>query len=143
MISLVWNRPRYDKGPGTRIMAHKRSSCSSPGQRTNLSVWSATAPVTPSPSLSHNVRADVCVVGAGIAGMTVAYLLAREGQSVVVIDKNQLGSGETSHTSAHLSNEIDAGYRRIEHLHGEKGARLVAQSHSAAINQIESIVKEE
>jgi glycine/D-amino acid oxidase-like deaminating enzyme/nitrite reductase/ring-hydroxylating ferredoxin subunit len=82
-------------------------------------------------------------VGAGVAGMTVAYLLAREGQSVVLIDKNQVGSGETSRTSAHLSNEIDASYRGIEHLHGEKGARLVAQSHSAAIDQIESIVKEE
>ena len=131
-------------------MAHKASSSphksrldSSSSQRTNLSVWSATAPVTVAPSLDNNVRADVCIVGAGIAGMTTAYLLAREGQSVVVIDKNQVGYGETSHTSAHLSNEIDASYRGIEHLHGEKGARLVAQSHSAAITQIESIVKEE
>jgi len=82
-------------------------------------------------------------VGAGIAGLTTAYLLVREGQSVVLIDKNQVGRGETSHTSAHLSNEIDAGYRRIEHLHGEKGARLVARSHSVAITQIESIVEEE
>jgi len=82
-------------------------------------------------------------VGAGIAGMTTAYLLAREGQSVVLVDKNQVGRGETSHTSAHLSNEIDAGYRHIEHLHGAKGARLVAQSHSSAITQIESIVNEE
>lgn len=69
--------------------------------------------------------------------MTTAYLLAREGQSVVLIDKNQVGRGETLHTSAHLSSEIDASYRQIEHLHAEKGARLVAQSHSSAITQIE------
>jgi glycine/D-amino acid oxidase-like deaminating enzyme/nitrite reductase/ring-hydroxylating ferredoxin subunit len=133
-------------------MARKASSSSgksktppdpSSSQRANLSVWSATAPVTHTASLNNNVRADVCVVGAGIAGMTVAYLLAREGQSVVLIDKNQIGQGETSHTSAHVSNEIDASYREIEHLHGEQGARLVAQSHSSAITQIESIVNEE
>jgi glycine/D-amino acid oxidase-like deaminating enzyme/nitrite reductase/ring-hydroxylating ferredoxin subunit len=132
-------------------MAQKTSSArrktipmrSSSSQRTNLSVWSATTPVTHTPSLSNNVRADVCIVGAGIAGMTTAYLLAREGQSVVLIDKNQVGHGETFHTSAHLSNEIDASYRHIEHLHGEKGARLVAQSHDSAITKIESIVNEE
>ena len=132
-------------------MAHKTSSAprktprmrSSSSQRTNLSVWSATAPVTHTPSLNNNVRADVCIVGAGIAGMTTAYLLAREGQSVVLIDKNRVGHGETSHTSAHLSSEIDASYRQIEQLHGEKGARLVAQSHGAAITEIESIVNEE
>jgi len=132
-------------------MAHNGSSTSrkisrvgsSSSQRTNLSVWSATAPVTRTPSLNNNVRADVCVVGAGIAGLTTAYLLTRERQSVVLIDKNEAGRGETSNTSAHLSSEIDASYREIEHLHGEKGARLVAQSHGSAIAQIESIVDDE
>src|ERR1019366_296643 len=89
------------------------------------------------------INADVCIVGAGIAGMTTAYLLAREGRSVVILDKSQIGSGETAHTTAHLSSVIDAGYREIEVLHGTKGAQLVAQSHTAAIAQIESIVAEE
>jgi glycine/D-amino acid oxidase-like deaminating enzyme len=75
--------------------------------------------------------------------MTTAYLLAREGKSVAILDKNQIGSGETALTTAHLSNVIDAGYREIEVLHGAKGAQLVAQSHTAAIAQIESIVAEE
>jgi len=127
-----------------RVLARRRSRPkSSSRERTNLSVWCATAPVIHGATLGNNVRADVCVVGGGIAGLTTAYLLAHEGQSVVVIDKNRVGDGETSHTSAHLSNEIDASYREIERLHGEKGARLVAQSHSSAIAQIESLVQEE
>jgi glycine/D-amino acid oxidase-like deaminating enzyme len=75
--------------------------------------------------------------------MTTAYLLAREGKSVVVLDKGQIGSGETAYTTAHLSNVIDSGYLEIERMHGAKGARLVAQSHTAAIAQIESIVADE
>jgi glycine/D-amino acid oxidase-like deaminating enzyme/nitrite reductase/ring-hydroxylating ferredoxin subunit len=75
--------------------------------------------------------------------MTTAYLLALEGRSVTILDKSRIGSGETAYTSAHLSNVIDAGYREIERLHGAKGARLVAQSHTAAIDQIESIISEE
>src|SRR5450631_1633150 len=108
-----------------------------------VSLWSSTSKEPSIPALDKNIAADVCIVGAGIAGMTTAYLLAREGKSVVILDKNQIGAGETAYTTAHLSNVIDAGYREIEDLHGAKGARLVAQSHSAAITQIESIIAEE
>ena len=109
----------------------------------NTSIWSATSPEFKLPVLKTNARADVCVVGAGIAGLTTAYLLAKEGKSVIVIDKNSIGQGETANTTAHLSNEIDATYRKIELLHGEKGARLAAESHTAAIDRIESIVSRE
>ena len=54
-----------------------------------------------------------------------------------------MGQGETINTSAHLSNEIDATYREIARLHLEKGARMAAESHTAAISKIESIVAEE
>src|ERR1700680_2017800 len=108
--------------------------------REGVSLWSATSKEPSIPALDKNISADVCIVGAGIAGMTTAYLLAREGRSVVILDKNQIGLGETAYTTAHLSNVIDAGYREIEVHHGAKGARLVAQSHTAAISQIESIV---
>ena len=108
-----------------------------------VSLWSATSKEPSTPTLDKNSSADVCIVGAGIAGLSTAYLLAREGKSVVVLDKNQIGSGETAYTTAHLSNVIDAGYREIELRHGPKGAQLIAQSHTAAITQIESIVAEE
>ncbi len=113
------------------------------GQSENQSIWSATAQVRSSPALAENLHVDVCVIGSGIAGMTTAYLIAREGKSVVVLDKNQIGQGETSHTTAHLSNFLDATYTEIEHLHGAKGTRLAAESHTSAIDQIESIVAEE
>jgi glycine/D-amino acid oxidase-like deaminating enzyme len=116
-----------------------RSSVSMRG----LSIWCATAAPFASPVLEQNARADVCVVGAGIAGLTTAYLLAREGKSVVVLEKDKIGGGETSHTSALLSNVMDAGYRRIEDLRGKTGARLAAQSHSSAITRIDYIVAKE
>jgi glycine/D-amino acid oxidase-like deaminating enzyme len=108
-----------------------------------LSIWCATAVPFPAPALERNVRADVCVLGAGIAGLTTAYLLAREGKSVVVVEKGKVGGGETSQTSGHLSNVMGAGYRRIESLLGEDGARLAADSHSSAITRIDYIVARE
>ena len=45
-----------------------------------ISSWMATAKVPSRASLKENIKTDVCVVGAGIAGMTTAYLLASEGK---------------------------------------------------------------
>lgn len=108
-----------------------------------ISIWMVTAEVPAQSSLTESMHADVCIVGAGIAGMTTAYLLAREGKSVVVLDDGRIGGGMTERTTAHLSNALDDRYFEIERLHGEKGARLAARSHTAAIDRIEAIIAEE
>jgi glycine/D-amino acid oxidase-like deaminating enzyme/nitrite reductase/ring-hydroxylating ferredoxin subunit len=95
------------------------------------------------PRLDADVTADVCVVGAGIAGLTAAYLLAREGKSVVVVDDGTIGGGQTERTTAHLTNVLDDRYYFLEELHGEDGLRLAAESHTAAIDMIEMVVKRE
>ena len=102
------------------------------------SVWMATD-VPELPTLTHDIRTNVCIVGAGIAGMTTAYLLARAGRAVVVIDDGPIGGGETGRTTAHITAALDDFYTEIEKLHGEEGARIAAESHTAAINRVEAI----
>lgn len=108
-----------------------------------LSVWLTNSRIRQGSPLSRNVTADVAVIGAGIAGMTTAYLLARQGQSVVVIDDGPVGSGETGRTTAHLTAALDDRYYEIKRLHGELGAKYAAQSHVRAIDQIEEIATRE
>jgi glycine/D-amino acid oxidase-like deaminating enzyme/nitrite reductase/ring-hydroxylating ferredoxin subunit len=107
------------------------------------SVWMATASTPIQPRLRENISTDVCIVGAGIAGMTTAYLLAREGRSVVLIDDGAIGGGMTGRTTAHLTNAYDDRYAEMEKLHGAEGARLIAESHTAAIDKVEEIAREE
>jgi glycine/D-amino acid oxidase-like deaminating enzyme len=107
------------------------------------SVWMATTEVPQFPPLTQDLRANVCIVGAGIAGMTTAYLLARAGRAVVLIDDGQLGGGETSRTTAHLTAALDDRYYNIARLHGDEGARLAAESHMSAIHRIETIASME
>lgn len=107
------------------------------------SVWAATATMPPQPELTEDVDADVCIVGAGIAGLTTAYLLARAGKKVVVLDDGPIAGGQTQRTTAHLSNAIDDRYFEIERLHGPEGARLAAESHTAAIERIGTIARAE
>src|SRR5687768_3420719 len=96
------------------------------------SVWMDTVKTPPEHApLTERISADVCVVGAGIAGMTTAYLLSREGKSDVVLDHGPVGGGMTGRTTAHLFNALDDRYFKLERLHGEDGARLAAESHTA------------
>ena len=107
------------------------------------SVWTASRPEFSSRPLTQSLDTDVCIVGAGITGLSTAYCLSCEGKSVVVLDDGPIGGGMTERTTAHLSNVIDDGYVEIERLHGEEGARLAADSHTAAIDRIETIVTSE
>ena len=113
-----------------------------PGPK-NQPLWWDGVTLPEFPTLRSNVRADVCVVGAGIAGLTTAYLLATEGRSVVVIDDGPPASGMTGATSAHLVTAIDRGYSEIEGKRGAEAARLAAESHGAAIDRIDEIVRSE
>jgi glycine/D-amino acid oxidase-like deaminating enzyme/nitrite reductase/ring-hydroxylating ferredoxin subunit len=97
---------------------------------------------TPAP-LAEDLRTEVCVIGAGLAGVTAGYLLATAGKRVIVVDDGPIGGGETGRTTAHLSHALDDRYHVLERLHGVEGARMAAASHAAAIDRIESIVRHE
>lgn len=106
-------------------------------------VWTSTAKLPAYSALTSDTSADVCLVGAGIAGLTTAYLLTQVGKRVVVVDDGGIGSGMTALTTAHLANALDDRYFSIEQMHGERGARLAAESHTVAIDRIEAIVARE
>lgn len=88
-------------------------------------------------------RADVVVVGAGIAGLSVAYHLLRAGRSVMVLERAGVGVGETGRTTAHLADALDDHYYLLERAHGRDGARLAAESHRAGIESIAAIAAQE
>ena len=108
-------------------------------------MWTGHLPRTvayPASDVGSLDEADVCVVGSGIAGLTTAYALARSGRSVVVLEARGVGSGETSHTSAHLASALDDRFTVLERLHGLSGSRLAAESHATAIDFLERLVDE-
>jgi glycine/D-amino acid oxidase-like deaminating enzyme len=83
---------------------------------------------------------EVCVIGAGIAGLSVAYELTRRGTPVMVIDQARPGAGETGDTTAHLSCALDDHFYSLERTCGGDAAKQAAASHRAAIDRIEEIV---
>jgi len=110
---------------------------------THISCWTDTVKPLEFLKLTDPIKTQVAIVGAGIAGLSVAYCLAKAGKQVVVFEDGLIGSGETGRTTAHIANALDDRYSEIESLFGEDGARLAAESHTAAISRIEQICQEE
>jgi glycine/D-amino acid oxidase-like deaminating enzyme/nitrite reductase/ring-hydroxylating ferredoxin subunit len=90
--------------------------------------------------LDRDISVDVAIVGGGIAGMTTGYSLAKAGKTVAVLEDGDLASGETGRTTAHITHALDDRYYNIEKFHGKLGAKLAAESHTAAIEMVERIV---
>jgi glycine/D-amino acid oxidase-like deaminating enzyme len=109
----------------------------------SVSSWMATGDTPESPPLVRDEKADVVIVGAGIAGLTTAYHLLLDTRSVVVLDDGRVGGGETARTTGHLVTALDTRWLELEKLHGAKGARMAAESHALAISKIESIARTE
>jgi gamma-glutamylputrescine oxidase len=73
----------------------------------NWSIWHEGAPRTVFPALEGEQRFDVCVIGAGITGLTLAQRLKDAGRSVAIVDMRSVGSGVTGSTSGHLTAVLD------------------------------------
>ena len=108
----------------------------------NQSPWLAGHDRNPNAPLTADLTTDVCVVGAGIAGLSVAAEAALAGLKVVVLEATAVAAGETSMTSAHLTNVFDAGFTYIERHAGADATRIAANAHMAAIERIETIARE-
>jgi len=76
-------------------------------------LWSATREAPRFEALDRDLDVDIAIVGAGVSGLTAAVLLSRTGLRVVVLERDRIGSGETGHTTSHLTEAVDASYQRI------------------------------
>ena len=87
-------------------------------------------------ALQSNIDTDVCIIGAGIAGISTAQELVSRGRDVVMIETRDVLSGESVRTNGHLTNDLDDGYVEIAKKHGEEGAKTAAESHAWARDRV-------
>ncbi len=109
----------------------------------SVSHWMQSIDMPTYATLSEDIDVDVCIIGGGLAGLTTAYLLQQEGRKVCVLEGFEIGSGQTGRTTAQFTYSLDERYYQLEKHHGEKGAKLAAESHETAIKKAVEIITKE
>ena len=102
--------------------------------------WIDSAPIPTFPKLQSNINVGVLVVGAGITGITTAYLLKKTGSTVAMIERERVALIDTGHTTAHLTYVTDVQLHELARNFGEDHAQAAWDSGKAAIEEIERIV---
>jgi glycine/D-amino acid oxidase-like deaminating enzyme/nitrite reductase/ring-hydroxylating ferredoxin subunit len=105
------------------------------------SLWMQQDVAAHEPRLEGSLRCDTVVIGAGIAGLSVAYEMAMADRMVIVVDRGRIAGGMTSRTTAHLAPVCDDGVSSLIRLRGEETAKLFQESQEVAVDRIEAIVK--
>src|SRR5262245_45615640 len=93
--------------------------------RASRSYWIESASLPAFPRLDQDASADVVVVGGGMTGLTTAYLLARGGRSVVLLERRRCAEVDTAFTSAHLTMVTDTRLKDLVDQLGRAHAQAV------------------
>ena len=106
------------------------------------SVWNSEVNFRKRDTLRENIKCDILVIGAGMAGLLTAYMLEKSGRDVIVIDAKSIGSGVTKNTTAKITCQHDLIYNKLIKEFGEEGALQYAKANELAIKRYKEIIEE-
>ena len=92
-------------------------------------------------TLPSDLETDICIVGAGIFGLTCAYYLSKLGFNVIVLEKDDIGKKATAHTTAKITSQHGLFYDYLISNYGKQFAHDYLEANEQAIENIENIVK--
>ena len=103
--------------------------------------YAATADLLPSqPQLRGNIRADVCVVGAGYTGLSAALHLAEMGYDVAVVDAQRIGFGASGRNGGQLGSGQRMEQDGLQKLLGKDTAKHLWQMGEEAKDLVKSLI---
>ncbi|MFR0985689.1 MAG: NAD(P)/FAD-dependent oxidoreductase, partial [Frisingicoccus sp.] len=107
------------------------------------SIWEKNLSIPERGQLEETIKTDVCIIGAGMAGILTGYLLQKQGLGVVILEADRIGSGQTRGTTAKITSQHGLIYSRLCRNFGTAGAWQYASANEAAIDTYERIIDEE
>lgn len=106
------------------------------------SYWLDSAPDTNYPTLKEDIDTDILIVGGGLAGLSCAYALHKEGFKITILEADRIAQGASAHTTAKITSQHGLIYGKIKSKLGEELAQQYAEANEKAIDEIGKIVKE-
>lgn len=105
------------------------------------SIWSKTCNLKPRETLHGNVKTEIAVIGAGMAGILIAYQLQQAGKEVILLEADRIASGQTKNTTAKITSQHGMSYYRFLKKYGEQKAKQYALANETAIQEYRNLVK--
>lgn len=93
------------------------------------------------PRLRGRQRADIAIIGGGITGCISAYLFARAGVRVVLIDAARIARGSTAASTALLMQEPDVNFRDLAARYGTPTAARVWRRSGGAVKGLTGLLR--
>lgn len=107
-----------------------------------ISIWSLETELDKREKLMQDIKVDVVVIGAGMAGILNAYFLQQKGLNIVVIEANEIASGVTKNTTAKITSQHDLIYDSFISKIGKELAGQYARANEQAIKLYKKIIEE-
>jgi glycine/D-amino acid oxidase-like deaminating enzyme/nitrite reductase/ring-hydroxylating ferredoxin subunit len=105
--------------------------------------WFESSHLPSFPAPAADLHVDVLVVGAGITGITAAYLLKKAGRKVALVDRERVASRDTGHTTAHVTYVTDVRLSELVKRFGRDHAQAIWDANAAGMEQIAHLVSAE
>ena len=94
-------------------------------------------------NLNKDISTDVCIIGAGIFGLTCGYYLSKSGFKVTIVDKSDICRKTTGHTTAKITSQHGLFYSYLIDTYGEQFAKDYLSANEEAIRNIKNIIDTE
>lgn len=93
--------------------------------------------------LDKDIFTDVCIIGAGIFGLTCGYYLSKSGLRVTIVDKSDVARKTTGHTTAKITSQHGLFYTYLIDTFGEQFAKDYLFANEEAIENIKNLIDTE
>lgn len=95
------------------------------------------------PKLTEDISVDVCIVGAGLVGITSAYYLSYSDLKVAVIERDTICSHVSGMSTAKITSQHNLFYDYLINSNGKEYAKEYLSANEEAIQRIKGIIKKE
>ena len=99
------------------------------------SIWTSETPLPRFPSLRGEIRADVLVIGGGLAGLLCARRLTELGVETVLAEADLICGGVTKNTTAKITSQHGLIYDKLLRRFGAERAKMYLEANQAALGE--------
>lgn len=94
-------------------------------------------------SLEKDEETEICIIGAGMFGLTTAYYLSLLGKKVIVVEKSEIGEKVSGNTTGKITSQHGLFYDHLIKDYGIEYARKYLEANEDAIKNIKNIIEKE